>query len=107
MEKENPDLRVQLENEKKRMQEVSIILLSPSSNQPHKFFIQLTVLFNERENFLQMKRKELRLKEDDFIRNKKDLERQIAQLKRDTESQKVQIKPGAVDTELENLRVSK
>jgi len=54
-----------------------------------------------------MKRKELRLKEDDFIRTKKDLERQISQLKRDAESQKFQIKPGAVDAELENLRVSK
>ena len=53
-----------------------------------------------------MKRKELRLKEDDFIRRKKDLERQVAQLKREAESQRAQNKPGAVETELENLRVS-
>jgi hypothetical protein len=52
-----------------------------------------------------MKRKELVAKEDDFIRCKKDLERQLAQLKREAESQRVQNKPGAVETELENLRV--
>jgi hypothetical protein len=66
----------------------------------------MTGLFSERENFLQMKRKELRLKEDDCLRYKKDLERQAAQLKREAESQRNQSKPGAVETELENLRVS-
>jgi len=37
----------------------------------------------ERETFLQAKRAELRAKEDDFIRSKKELEKQITQLKKE------------------------
>lgn len=67
---------------------------------------KLTNLFNERENALHTKRKELRAKEDEFIRIKKDLERQITQAKRETELLKSNSKPGSVDSELDNLRVS-
>lgn len=67
---------------------------------------QLTALFNDRETFLQMKRKELRSKEDDFLRHKRDLERQLAQLKREVDLPRNQNKPVTGDSELENLRVS-
>ena len=67
--------------------------------------MKLTSAYTERENALQSKRKELRAKEDEFIRHKKDLERQMAQVKRKAESQKNQSKPTATDNELENLRV--
>jgi hypothetical protein len=52
-----------------------------------------------------MKRKLLRLKEDDIIRHNKDLERQIVMLKQEAESLRNRSKPGAGETELENLRV--
>ncbi|KAF8200665.1 BRE1 E3 ubiquitin ligase-domain-containing protein [Pholiota molesta] len=63
MEKEAPEMLAQLDCERKRYQE-------------------LQSLFRERETFLQSKRAEFRQKEDEFIHSKKDLEKEIVQLKR-------------------------
>ncbi len=67
---------------------------------------KLTNLFNERENILQTKRKELRAKEDEFIRITKDMEKQIIQAKREVDLHKSNSRSGIVDSELDNLRVS-
>ena len=77
----------------------------PSLNQSDEFPTQLSALFNDREIFLQMKRKEHRSREDDFIRHKRDLERQMAQLKREADLPRNQNKPATGESELENLRV--
>ncbi len=64
-------------------------------------------MFNERESYLHSRRSDLRAKEDDFIRTKKDLEKQIAQLRKDT---KVDLsnssKSDPISVELKALRVS-
>jgi len=104
LEKENPELKAGLELERKRVYEVhSLFALGDGCL---VLSMKVTGAYTERENALQSKRKELRAKEDEFIRYKKDLERQMAQIKREAESQRNQSKPVAVDNELENLRVS-
>lgn len=102
LEKENPELKAGLELERKRVYEVRSPL---SLSDECLALMELTNAYTERENALQSKRKELRTKEDEFIRHKKDLERQMAQVKREAELQRNQSKPTAVDSELENLRV--
>jgi len=67
---------------------------------------KLTNLFNERENILQTKRKELRAKEDEFVRITKDMEKQITQARREVELHKSNSRSNIADSELDNLRVS-
>ena len=68
----------------------------------------MTLLFNERESYLHARRSELRTKEDDFIRTKKDLEKQIAQLRKEikVESGSSSTTKDPVTVELKRLRVS-
>ncbi|KDR75197.1 hypothetical protein GALMADRAFT_69292 [Galerina marginata CBS 339.88] len=86
LEKETPELQTQLEGEKKRVHE-------------------LNLLFNERESYLHVRRSELRTREDDFIRAKKDLEKQIAHLRTETRvDMGSSSKSDPVDVELKRLR---
>ncbi|PPR05855.1 hypothetical protein CVT26_010135 [Gymnopilus dilepis] len=62
LEKANPELQAQVDMQKKRFQELS-------------------AMFTERETYLLGKRAELRSKEDEFVRARKDFEKQLAQAK--------------------------
>lgn len=66
----------------------------------------MTGLLGERENFLHSKRAEIRKQEDEFIRVKKDMEKQIAQLKRDAKPDLGNVKSDPETLELKRLRVS-
>ncbi|KAF8973107.1 BRE1 E3 ubiquitin ligase-domain-containing protein [Flammula alnicola] len=63
LEKNAPEVAAQLDGEKKKVQE-------------------LNDLFRDREAFLQSKQSEFRSKEDEFIQAKKDLEKELVQLKK-------------------------
>jgi len=105
VEKENYELQAQLALEKTRFNEVcfiySIYLL------PELFIFQMTALTAEREQALQIKRKEFRAKEDEFIRSKKELEREMEQLKKEIRVDSSQTKFHGRDKELKNMEVGR
>ncbi|CAA7261702.1 unnamed protein product [Cyclocybe aegerita] len=86
LEKESPELRILLESERKHVYEMSSI-------------------WNERESELRSKGAELRAKEDDFIRSRTALEKQVAQLKKERKleaSSSNRSKSNYLNTEIEN-----
>ncbi|KAF8904461.1 hypothetical protein CPB84DRAFT_1845408 [Gymnopilus junonius] len=86
LEKINPELQVQADIQKKRIQE-------------------LTLMFNERESYLLSKRADLRTKEDEFIRTKKDLEKQLSHIKKEAKREtSVNSHSDHTNVELANLR---
>ena len=104
-EKENSELQAQLALEKTRLNEVCLI---NSFCQISELFIsQLTTLMAEREHALETKRRELGAKEDEFIRSKKELEREMEQLKKESRVDSSQTKLHGRDKELKNMEVSR
>ena len=61
----------------------------------------------EREHSLQTKRAELRAQEDEFIRSKKGLEKEMEQLKKEIRVDSSQTKLHGRDKELKNMEVSR
>lgn len=106
LEKENSELQAQLALEKTRSNEVCFIYLLPFLS--YLFISQLTALMAEREHALRTGGAELRAKEDEFIRSKKGLEKEMEQLKRE-----IRVDPGQTtklhgrDKELKNMEVSR
>ncbi|KAF8813812.1 BRE1-domain-containing protein [Phlegmacium glaucopus] len=84
LEKENYELQAQLAHEKMR-------------------FNEMTALTAEREQALQTKRTEFRAKEDEVIRFKKELEREMEQLKKEIRVDSSQTKLHGRDKELKNM----
>lgn len=104
VEKENSELQAQLALEKTRSNEVCFTHLFYLLSE--LFILQLTALMAERERTLQTKRTELRIKEDELIRSKKGLEREIEQLKKEVRVDSSQTRPHGRDKELKNMEVS-
>lgn len=75
-----------------------VILLSHS--QPSLNCPQLTVLFREHESYIQTKRVEFRTKEEELIGGVKELEKEIAQLRK---KRKLEPSQGKTDHESEKL----
>ncbi|KAJ3508382.1 hypothetical protein NLJ89_g5785 [Agrocybe chaxingu] len=89
LEKESPELRILLEGERKHVHE-------------------MTAIWNEREIELRSKGAELRAKEDEFIRSRAALEKQVAQLKKERKleaSSSNRSKSNYLNTEIENAAV--
>ncbi|KAH9485124.1 E3 ubiquitin-protein ligase BRE1 [Psilocybe cubensis] len=84
-EKENPELHLLIEGHKKRIHEMNLQL-------------------GERESHRVALREQLRIQEDDFMRAKKDMEKQIAQLKRDVKPDLSNVKSDPETLELKRLR---
>jgi hypothetical protein len=106
LEKENSELQAQLAVEKTRSNEVYFVYLFPLLS--YLFIPQLTALMAERELAFRAGGAELRAKEDEFIRSKKGLEKEMEQLKRE-----IRVDPGQTttlhgrDKELKNMEVSR
>ena len=106
LERENSDLQAQLALEKTRSNEVCFVYLFPLFSELK--FSQLTALMAEREHAFRAGGAELRAKEDEFIRSKKGLEKEMEQLRRE-----IRVDPGQTtklhgrDKELKNMEVSR
>jgi hypothetical protein len=105
LEKENSELQAQLALEKTRINEVCFVYLFYLLSE--LFISQLTTLMAEREHALRAGGAELRAKEDEFIRSKKVLEKEMEQLKKEVRVDSGQTKLHGRDKELKNMEVSR